>query len=133
MVAFFKQLLLQLVADLIHENAKSGGRTLVHCLAGISRSVSLCIAYMMTHVPSKRQDFNTMNVYEALDYVKARRTIGNPNKGFMSQLIKYDPKFTCTDVELDPDPAFGIQTQTQHSEMVALKTTLAEFEAKNMK
>ena len=123
MVAFFKQLLLQLVADLIHENAKNGGRTLVHCLAGISRSVSLCIAYMMTHVPSERQDSNTMNVYEALDYVRARRTIGNPNKGFMSQLINYDPKITSTDVELEG---------AQHSEMVALKTTLAELEAKKM-
>ena len=79
---------------------------------------------MMTHVPSEKQDLNTMNVYEALDYVKARRTIGCPNQGFMSQLIKYDPKFTSTEVELEG---------AQHSEMVALKTTLAEFEAKNMK
>lgn len=37
------------VADKIKEVASRGGRTLVHCMAGVSRSSSLCIAYLMKY------------------------------------------------------------------------------------
>ena len=114
------------MADLVHENAKGGGRTLVHCLAGISRSVSLCIAYMMTHVPSERRAFNTMDVYEALDYVKARRTIGCPNQGFMKQLVKYDPKFTSRDVNLSALPPVEVEA------IKTIQATISQLEAKSM-
>ena len=37
------------IADLINENVKEGRRCLVHCIAGVSRSASLCIAYLMKY------------------------------------------------------------------------------------
>ncbi|CAL8249921.1 unnamed protein product [Boreogadus saida] len=37
------------VADKIDLVCRSDGRTLVHCNAGVSRSATLCIAYLMKH------------------------------------------------------------------------------------
>lgn len=37
------------VADLINENTNCGKRTVVHCIAGVSRSATLCIAYLMKY------------------------------------------------------------------------------------
>ena len=66
---------LQVVADLIHENSLKSGKTIVHCMCGVSRSVSLCIAYLMTYKPSLKKIGQNMDLYEALDYIKARRPI----------------------------------------------------------
>lgn len=38
-----------MVADRIHQNRKNGERTLVHCVAGVSRSASLCIVYLIKY------------------------------------------------------------------------------------
>ena len=37
------------VADLIYENTLKHIKTLVHCKAGVSRSASLCIAYLIKY------------------------------------------------------------------------------------
>jgi len=70
------------VANLIQANAEAGGKTIVHCVVGVSRSASLCIAYFITYL---NQTF-----YEALDWVRSQRFIINPNKGFRKQLKKYE-------------------------------------------
>ena len=36
-------------ADKINDVVRRGGKVLVHCMAGISRSSTLCIAYLMKH------------------------------------------------------------------------------------
>lgn len=38
------------VADLIEQVRLADGRSMVHCVAGVSRSASLCIAYLMKHM-----------------------------------------------------------------------------------
>jgi len=38
-----------LVADKIKTTKERGFRTLVHCMAGVSRSATLCIAYLVKH------------------------------------------------------------------------------------
>ena len=50
----------------------------VNCRAGMSRSASLVIAYVMFHFK--------YSLEEAYDYVKKRREIIYPNEGFMMQL-----------------------------------------------
>lgn len=55
--------------------------TLVHCMAGISRSTTLLIAYLIRYKGMKSDD--------ALHYVRARRSIINPNPGFWNQLKQY--------------------------------------------
>lgn len=57
-----------------------GERVLVHCGAGMSRSASIVIAYLMMK--------NKWNYTEAHDFVKTRRAIVCPNEGFATQLQK---------------------------------------------
>ncbi|MEE6486936.1 hypothetical protein FKM82_014733 [Ascaphus truei] len=68
--------------DFIDTVRRSGGRVLVHCEAGISRSPTICMAYLMK---TKR-----IRLEEAFDYVKQRRSLISPNFGFMGQLLHYE-------------------------------------------
>jgi protein-tyrosine phosphatase len=67
--------------EFIDEALKSG-RVLVHCNAGISRSVSIVIAFLM----SRRQK----SLCEAMAQVKAARPRAQPNVGFVEQLKMYE-------------------------------------------
>jgi len=62
----------------------SNKNILVHCMAGISRSVSMVIYYLM-----KKHHINYEN---AITIVKDRRPIANPNNSFKLQLQKYQKK-----------------------------------------
>ncbi|XP_062237608.1 dual specificity protein phosphatase 2 [Platichthys flesus] len=64
-----------------------GGRVLVHCQAGISRSATICLAYLM-HTQRVRLD-------EAFDFVKQRRHVISPNLGFMGQLLQFETDVHC--------------------------------------
>ncbi|NP_001280086.1 dual specificity protein phosphatase 14 isoform X1 [Callorhinchus milii] len=72
------------IADKIHNINKKHGSALVHCVAGVSRSASLCIAYLMK--------FHKVSLLEAHNWVKSRRPIIRPNVGFWRQLIEYERK-----------------------------------------
>ncbi|XP_048045793.1 dual specificity protein phosphatase 18 [Megalobrama amblycephala] len=72
------------VADKIHQVTEGHGRVLVHCNAGVSRSATLCLAYLMKH--------RRMTLAEAHALLKAQRPIVRPNSGFWSQLIEYEQK-----------------------------------------
>lgn len=67
-------------AHFIKEGVESGG-ILVHCYAGISRSTTMIIAYLM-------KEFET-TVHEALFEIRKSRPFANPNYGFMNQLHEY--------------------------------------------
>ncbi len=60
----------------------SGGKVLVHCKMGISRSATVTIAYVMKKY--------AWSLDKALDVVKTRRTIVKPNKSFLKQLEVYE-------------------------------------------
>ncbi|CAJ1069116.1 dual specificity protein phosphatase 2 [Xyrichtys novacula] len=66
---------------------QSGGRVLVHCQAGISRSATICLAYLM-HTQRVRLD-------EAFDFVKQRRQVISPNLAFMGQLLQFETDVLC--------------------------------------
>ena len=72
------------VSDKIEENAQNGCKTLVHCMAGASRSTSLVLAYLMK--------YEKINLKNAFISVKKRRETARPNVGFWEQLIKYEIK-----------------------------------------
>ncbi|KAJ8920842.1 hypothetical protein NQ315_015634 [Exocentrus adspersus] len=69
-------------ADLIHKISTSGKKTLVYCVAGVSRSATICIAYLMKH--------HRLPLLEAYNFVKLRRQRIKPNCGFFKQLIEYE-------------------------------------------
>lgn len=68
-------------AKFIDEALSSGGKVLVHCLAGVSRSATTAIAYLML-----RQGKSVEN---AVRTVRANRRIF-PNEGFLRQLVQLD-------------------------------------------
>lgn len=59
-----------------------GGRVFVHCHAGISRSATVCIAYVMLT--------RGLSAHEAYQFVKSKRPIISPNLSFMGQLIQFE-------------------------------------------
>ncbi|VDM02287.1 unnamed protein product [Schistocephalus solidus] len=70
------------VGERIAMEKKRGGKTLVHCMAGISRSASLVLAYLIRH--------QNMSLADAYDLVRAVRPFIQPNAGFWRQLISYE-------------------------------------------
>lgn len=55
------------VADLIEQVRQTNGKTMVHCVAGVSRSTSLCLAYLMKHMK--------MSLKDAFDLVRSVRYV----------------------------------------------------------
>ncbi|XP_057431796.1 protein-tyrosine-phosphatase MKP1-like isoform X2 [Lotus japonicus] len=68
------------VFDYFEDVREQGGRVLVHCCQGISRSTALVIAYLMWR---KGQSFE-----DAFQFVKSARAVTNPNMGFACQLLQ---------------------------------------------
>ncbi|XP_069469618.1 dual specificity protein phosphatase 22 isoform X2 [Ambystoma mexicanum] len=66
----------------IHECRLRGEGCLVHCLAGVSRSVTLVVAYVMT--------ITDLGWEDALSAVRAARSCANPNTGFQKQLQDFE-------------------------------------------
>lgn len=64
-------------ANIIHATLEKGGRVLVHCVSGVSRSAAIVVAFLML----KRR----MSFKEAIKTVREKRCIC-PNDGFMTQL-----------------------------------------------
>nr|XP_061800186.1 dual specificity protein phosphatase 26-like [Nerophis lumbriciformis] len=68
-------------ADFIHKALTKGGKVLVHCAVGLSRSATLVLAYLMI-----RQN---LTLVEAIKTVKDHRGV-TPNRGFLRQLNGLD-------------------------------------------
>ncbi|XP_024247203.2 dual specificity protein phosphatase 22-B isoform X1 [Oncorhynchus tshawytscha] len=66
----------------IHESRLKGEGCLVHCLAGVSRSVTLVVAYIMT--------VTGLGWQEALAAVRVARPCAGPNLGFQRQLQEFE-------------------------------------------
>lgn len=80
-----KQNLIQYFRDsimFIHESRLKGEGCLVHCVAGVSRSVTLVVAYIMT--------VTGRGWVEALAAVRAARLCAGPNLGFLRQLEEFE-------------------------------------------
>ncbi|CAG9327291.1 unnamed protein product [Blepharisma stoltei] len=62
----------------IHRNLNEGKKIFVHCVAGVSRSATIVIAYMMA--------LRKWEYEEAIKYVRSKRSRVAPNNGFEMQL-----------------------------------------------
>ena len=70
------------VSDFIAGAVGEKRSCLVHCSAGMSRSATLVLAYLVRHVG--------MSLLDALSHTKARRPLVSPNPGFMAQLVELE-------------------------------------------
>ena len=72
---------------------KGNEKILVHCLAGISRSATIVIAYLMwtQHLKYK----------EALEKVKEKRPLVGPNEGFEKQLEMFEKYLIDNDYDIE--------------------------------
>ena len=69
--------------NFIDNAINSGGKVLIHCMYGISRSSTILIAYL-------KWKYN-ISVSKALEWIRSARPIANPNNGFILQLREYNP------------------------------------------
>jgi protein-tyrosine phosphatase len=65
----------------IIEEGLNNGNVYIHCFAGVSRSASIVISYLM-------KKFNWA-FYEAFQFTKKKRRFIDPNPGFVRQLKNY--------------------------------------------
>lgn len=90
------------VTNFIHEQIEAGGKVLVHCHMGISRSVSMTMAYLIAH--------EGMSLAEAFGTVREGRPAAYPHEMLLVSLIErydlpydvrsvYNPRFLAKLVE----------------------------------
>lgn len=72
------QLIFNRCEDLIK---RARGNVLVHCTAGVSRSATIMIMYLMRT--------QNLNLVQATQFVKNKRHVIRPNPGFMNQLRRF--------------------------------------------
>lgn len=70
----------------IQDSLNSGGKVYVHCVAGISRSASVVIAYFV--------QYHSMSLHAAFKFVEERRPLIRPNPGFCDQLVIFEKQVT---------------------------------------
>ena len=79
----------------IEDVCQNDGHILVHCVAGVSRSASVCIAYLVK--------YKRMSLKKAYYHVFNKRPCIFPNFGFWRQLVEYESSLRGkTSVELLP-------------------------------
>lgn len=95
----YKSLMLACSHLFLDHVKQSGGRVLVHCEAGISRSPTICMAYIMRT--------QQLRLDAAFDIIKQRRDIISPNFSFMGQLLQFESEVlsTAPPHAITPEPA----------------------------
>jgi protein-tyrosine phosphatase len=70
------------IFDFVEDARANHTAILIHCEAGISRSATSVIAYLIK--------YHNMSLLEAFQFTKERRRIINPNTGFVEQLRRFE-------------------------------------------
>jgi len=95
----------QTACDFIESGVLLKQPTLVHCAAGVSRSVSIVLAYLV-----QKRSFSLAG---ALEKVRLTRPFVNPNQGFLQQLVEWEVSQRGTAPSLDADEEF-LTTMGRH-------------------
>lgn len=90
--------MLDLACDFIHKG-RTTGNTLVHCVAGVSRSASFVIAYMIRELGYGYES--------ALRVLRMARPICAPNRGFEKQLRDYEKEVQLVSFSVTYESKWG--------------------------
>ena len=82
-----------LVEGIRYLESVKGKRVYVHCAAGVSRSGSVVVAYIMWR--------DRKGLSEALKWVRERRQCVAPNEAFIKQLKDFSEKLVACDYAID--------------------------------
>ncbi|XP_039253556.2 uncharacterized protein LOC120330721 [Styela clava] len=74
--------------EFIEKVRKSNQRVIVHCLAGVSRSATVAIAYVLHYL--------RINFEDAYRFVKEKRPSISPNFNFLGQLMEFERNLEST-------------------------------------
>ncbi|VDD91715.1 unnamed protein product, partial [Enterobius vermicularis] len=91
----------QIVFETIEEQRKSGGKVLIFCGMGISRSASFVVAYLMC--------IEKMTLHDAYKHVQRVRNIICPNVGFFKQMIELEQKLYNKNTVKIIEPIPGVE------------------------
>ncbi|KAL6749820.1 protein-tyrosine phosphatase-like protein [Haematococcus lacustris] len=101
------------VFEYIDTALSSGGRVLVHCSQGVSRSASLVIAYLMWREKASYDDIFAR--------VKAIRGVANPNIGFTCQLLQWQKRRNAPPARTR---MYRIASHSQHAPLLLVPRTV---------
>ena len=75
--------------DFIDKHISKGENVLVHCMAGISRSSTIVLNYIIRKMYENNEVVSCpcKLLNEVMEYVITKRPVVNPNDGFMKQLL----------------------------------------------
>lgn len=75
--------------NFIKKHLSKGENVLVHCAAGISRSSTIILNYIIRNIYEhgyvQKDPYNI--VKDVINYSRTRRSVINPNQGFQQQLL----------------------------------------------
>eukprot|EP01017_Pseudomicrothorax_dubius_P047358 TRINITY_DN84_c0_g1_i2.p1 TRINITY_DN84_c0_g1~~TRINITY_DN84_c0_g1_i2.p1 ORF type:complete len:257 (+),score=36.72 TRINITY_DN84_c0_g1_i2:118-888(+) len=89
--------------DFIDDNRRRGYNVLVHCFAGVSRSATIIIAYLMSKY--------NWNYDSTTKFVRDRRPVIFPNFGFVDQLRRYERSLGYSNGDYDDYSRSGRRTE----------------------
>jgi protein-tyrosine phosphatase len=82
--------------EFIKRHIDKGENVLLHCMAGVSRSATLVLNYLVRKNLTENISLKKCvdcTVASCLKYIKLRRPIVNPNPGFYNQLNAYAKRY----------------------------------------
>lgn len=112
------------VLAFIDEAIAQGGKVLVHCEKGMSRSASFVIAWLMHD--QHRQGLKVDYARILQDLIQIRSAV-SPNKGFALQLMNYAEELNINLTSLDKDSLLNVMSYLSPKEWSALSFTSRFF------
>lgn len=105
--------------DFIEEARANKSKVLVHCQAGISRSPTIVIAYLMYH--------SHLSMAEANSQVKKLRSIIAPNLIFVSQLLDYEAQLLSQKRQpVTPEPTINPLSLCRRLSSTVVQTNICD-------